>query len=127
MTAALVLMTLRPTQPPRGIDNPQPKPVAVHRYWDRTNKIEFAAGATLAAADMTQTCRNLAHGGHEDFLPTQNCGQAVAFTVGVYAAAEGVAYILHRTGHHKLEHVPVAYMAAASTRGIVFSKIHGAW
>jgi hypothetical protein len=124
MTAALVLMTLHPQ--PR-IESPQPKPVAIHRYWDRANKIEFAAGASLAAADMTQTCRNLARGGHEEFLPTQNCGQAIAFTVGSYAAAEGVAYILHRTGHHKLERVPVAYMAAASARGIVFSKIHGAW
>jgi hypothetical protein len=124
MTPALVLMALN--YQPR-IETPRPKPVAIHRYWDRANKIEFTAGMTLAAADMTQTCHNLAHGGHEEFLPTQNCGQAVAYTVGAYAAAEGVAYILHRTGHHKLERVPVGYMAAASARGIAFSKIHGAW
>jgi hypothetical protein len=104
-------------------DMPQPKPAdaVIHSYWSPAAKrivgIEFVA----ASADMAITCRNLSLGGHEWSLPTQSCGETVAIQLGIFAAAQGTAYLLHRTGHHKLEHLPRLYMIGANTYGFVYS------
>jgi hypothetical protein len=98
-----------------------------HKFWDRTNKIEFAVGWTLFAFDAAQTCHNLANGGHEDFNKSQSCAANVAIMAGWQAGMFGVARLLHKTHHHKLERIPEAYLIANSVRGIVYSKQHGAW
>ena len=97
------------------------------RFWDKTNKIEFASMVGLAAFDMGQMCHNLANGGREVMLPKQNCGAAVAMTVDFEAAAVTGAWLLHKTHHHKLERLPMLYMASQSLDGVVYSKQHGAW
>jgi hypothetical protein len=130
MTPALVVITLlSPKVLPPTIESPKPKieapaPPARIPYWDTLNRIELGAGAAAAAVDMRYTCRNLDSGGREYTMPAHNCGQAVAFTVGLYAGAEGVAYLLHRTGHHKLERIPVLYLIGANIHGAAYSAAH---
>lgn len=101
-------------------------PAMSGRFWDRPNRIEAVTMFSLAAADMTQTCRFLARGEHERWL-TQSCGANVAITAGFTAAALLGAYALHRSGHHRLERLPMLYMTATSARGIVMSKRWGGW
>ena len=128
MTAALVIALLAagdaiPNAPmPNGREIVAPARPAMRRgaFWTRSTKIEAAAMAGLAAADMTQTCRNLRiRGWHEDLL-TQSCGKDVAITIGFEAAAVGGAWLLHRTGHDRLAKLPMMYMAAQSARGLTW-------
>lgn len=103
------------------------KPSApAHRFWDKPAKITLATSLSLAAFDMGQTCHNLATGGHEDWMPS-SCPGDIAITLGAHAAGEGLAYLLHRIGHHKLERFALAYLIQAHTRAIIYSKQHGAW
>ena len=106
---------------PKVFAESAPKHVTDYRpFWDKANKIEFGAMLTLATIDQVDTCRFLSQGRHEDWL-TQSCGKNVALTVGFVAAAAAGAWLLHRTAHYKLERVPMAYMAAASSAGIAYS------
>jgi hypothetical protein len=95
-------------------------------FWDTPNKIEFASMTGLAVGDMTQTCRFLSRGWREMQL-TQSCPKDVAITAAFDAGAALAAFALHKTGHHKLERIPMLYMAGASARGIIESKVNGAW
>lgn len=97
------------------------------QFLSRPIKIELGAMVGAAAFDMGQTCRNLANGGTERFLPTHTCGGAVAITAGFDAAALGGAWLLHRMHHDKLALVPMAFMSEQSLRAIVYSKQHKAW
>jgi len=127
MTAALVIALLAagdarlpdaPAPMPTRVENVRQRPPV--RFWTRPVKVEAAVMVSLAAADMTQTCRNLRiRGWHEDLL-TQSCGKDVAITIGFEAAAVGGAWLLHRTGHDKLAKVPMIYMAAQSARGLTW-------
>jgi len=111
---------------------PNPKPiVAVARpvvqrgpFWDRPAKVEAAVMLGLAAADMTQTCRDLTHPGWHETNLTQSCAKDVALTAAFEAAAVGAAWVLVRTGHRRLARLPMAYLAQASARGIIYTKEH---
>jgi hypothetical protein len=105
----------------------EPSPVAARPYWDKWNKAEAVSMFSLASFDMAQTCHNLRNGGREVFLPTQRCTAIVGFIAGGEAGAIGLSLLLHKTGHHKLERIPMLIMVQADTRGIVYSKKHGAW
>jgi len=96
-----------------------------HRFWDKINKTEFSIGGVLAAWDMSITCRNLGTpGGKESNLPVHTCAGTVAFTLGEQAAAWGFAYLLHKTGHHKLERLPEAYLIGSNLDGAICSTVH---
>ena len=102
------------------------RPIALGKFWDKPNKITFVSMIGLAGADMAQTCRFLARGRHEDWL-TQSCSKNVAITASFEAAALGGAWILHRRGNHRLERVPMLFMAEESARGIGYSRAKGGW
>jgi hypothetical protein len=104
-----------------------PRPKAHARFYDRTAKAQLAVEAGALAWDETTTCRNLARGGTEQWLPTQSCAGVVGYQLLFAAAAEGAAYLLHRTNHHKLERIPRLYVAGAAVAGIAHSKRTGAW
>lgn len=106
-------------------DMPTPKPQ--HSFFDKWNKLEFASSGTLAAFDAGQTCHNLATGGHEDKLPVKSCGTMVAFTLAEQAGAWSLAWVLHKTGHHKLERIPALYLIGANSYAIAYSHKHGAF
>jgi len=78
-----------------------------HKFWDNENRVLFAASAALSAADFAVTRANLQSGGRDlnpvvRFFGPSTAGLAVNFA-GETAGIIGVSYLLHRTGHHKLE------------------------
>jgi hypothetical protein len=80
-----------------------------HKFWDRENRILFAASGALSAADFAVTRANLQSGGRDlnpvvRFFGPSTAGLAVNFA-GETAGVIGVCYLLHKTGHHKLERV----------------------
>jgi hypothetical protein len=107
--------------------NKPPKPAVESKYWDKHTKIAFGTTVTLLAFDSAQTCNNLMHGGHEDFLPTQKCGPAVAMMAAQDAALWLASYWAHRHSHHKIEHILQWYGPADNAVAIGYSKKNGAW
>ena len=89
-------------------------------------KMEFTGMVVMGSFDMAQTCNFLQHGRPEGLL-TQSCPGNVAITAGFDAAALGGAWLLHKTGHHKLARLPMLYMAGVSTYGVAKSKSMGGW
>jgi hypothetical protein len=98
-------------------------------FWDRTNKALFASHAVLEALDFGITHHNLSNGGRElDSTAKALCesgtpGQLVFFggrTAGVIA----ISYLLHRTGHHKLERAFPVYASGDSAYGVAYSFAH---
>jgi hypothetical protein len=96
-----------------------------HPFYDRFAKLELAAAGTLAATDSAITCRFLARGEREMNLPTQSCAGMVGFQLAFYGAGEGISFLLHRTGHHKLERLPRLYLGSSNAYGIAFTARHG--
>lgn len=80
-----------------------------HKFWDKENGVLFAASAAFSAADFAITRANLQSGGRDlnpivRFFGPSTAGLAVNFA-GETAGVIGVSYLLHKTGHHKLERV----------------------
>jgi hypothetical protein len=96
------------------------------RFWDRPMKAEFTSMVLMGSFDMAQTCNFLQHGRSERLL-TQSCPGNVALTAGFDAAALTGAWLLHKTGHHKLARLPMLYMTGVSTYGVAKSKSLGGW
>ena len=123
----LVCLLLMPIPAWALPDAPVAKSTAEHRFYDRPGKLLLTAALTAAATDTAQTCRNLARGGREVFLPTQSCPQVNLFLFGEVLAQEGVAYLLHRHGRHKLERLIRLASITDNVSGLVYSRRHGAW
>lgn len=100
-----------------------------HRFWDAANKTLFISHAGLEALDFGITHQNLSHGGRElDSMGKALCesgtaGQAVFFG-GRMAGVMAISYLLHRTGHHKLERAFPIYASGDSAYGVAFSLAH---
>src|SRR5277367_192117 len=81
---------------------------ASHSFWNLANRMLFVSHAALEAVDFGGTHQNLDQGGKElDPLGKALCrsgtpGQLVFFG-GRMAGVVAVSYLLHKTGHHKLE------------------------
>lgn len=106
-------------------DMPVAKPSAtVDRFWTRSTKIEYAAGAGLAAWDTTITCRNLDRGGHEYWSPVSNCHQMALFTGALQLGSLTTARLLHHYHHDKLAHLPELFLIQANAHGAIYSTIH---
>lgn len=94
---------------------------APHSFWDRANKVGFTLSFAVRAADAGQTCYHLSHGSIEGSAPFQSCGGVTAWIMAGQALQMGGQYLLHRTGHHKLERwLPVS--AAANVYAIDESR-----
>lgn len=100
-----------------------------HNFWDVTNKTLFVSHAALEAADFGITHRNLSVGGKElDPMAKALCesgtpGQLVFFG-GRMAGVVAISYILHKTGHHKLERAFPVYASGDSAYGVAYSFAH---
>lgn len=87
----------------------RPKEFALHPFWDRENRVLFTAVGALAAADFCTTRANLASGGRELNPVTlvfsgSTPGLATNFALET-ASTIGISYMLHKTGHHRLERI----------------------
>jgi len=100
-----------------------------HSFWDAANKALFASHAALEAVDFGITHRNLSRGGREmDSMAKPLCesgtaGQLVFFG-GRMAGVVAISYLLHRTGHHKLERAFPIYASGDSAYGVAYSFAH---
>ncbi len=87
------------TQPRQLVESP-------HRFFDKTNLMLFAGVAAVRALDFTST-QHFRHNGHNEVLLTNSIVDNKPLFAGIEVAGTalsiGVAYWLHRTGHHKLE------------------------
>jgi hypothetical protein len=79
-------------------------------FFDRGNKVRMGILAGLVAADGISTQEILNSGGHwremdplaRPFVNRGATGQFAASVLG-YGFSVGTSYLLHKTGHHKLE------------------------
>jgi hypothetical protein len=100
-----------------------------HGFWDTTNKALFLSHAGLESVDFGITHRNLSDGGQEmDSMARALCqsgtaGQAVFFG-GRMAGVLAISYLLHRTGHHRLERMFPLYASGDSAYGLAYSFAH---
>lgn len=90
-----------------------------HHFWDGKNRFLFTTVAMFSGADFAVTHMNLANGGRElnpMVRPFTGSTPALAANfVGQTAGIVGVSYLLHKSGHHKLERmVPVANIASSA-------------
>jgi len=79
---------------------------ATHAFWDRENILLFSGIAVTRGMDYASTRNFLARGRQEILLPDavvdNSAGFASLEAAGTMTSV-GVSYLLHRTGHHKLE------------------------
>ena len=79
---------------------------APHSFWDRANKVGFTISFAVRAVDAGQSCYHLRHGSIEGSAPFQSCGGVTAWIMAGQALQMGGQFLLHRTGHHRLERLP---------------------
>jgi hypothetical protein len=77
-----------------------------HAFWDRTNILLFSGVAVFRGLDYASTRNFLARGREEVLIPDDIVNNSAAFAsleaAGTLTSV-GLSYLLHRTGHHKLE------------------------
>jgi len=77
-----------------------------HRFWDKENILLFSGVGVFRALDYTSTKNMLARGREEILIPDDVVNSPAGFPALEAAGAAtsvGISYIMHRTGHHKLE------------------------
>lgn len=105
-----------------------PKELAPHRFWDRENRILFAAVGGLATADFFTTRANLAGGGRElnpltRVFSGSTPGLATNFALET-SSVIGISYLFHKTGHHKLERITSWVNIGGSAGAVAFNLTH---
>lgn len=107
---------------------PTQKPHPQHRFWDNKNRALFGAVAGLSAGDFVITRSNLQAGGREYNPVTRVFGSgtpglAVNFALET-GSVIGASYLLHRTGHHKLERIAALLNIGGSAAAISYGVTH---
>jgi hypothetical protein len=95
----------KPQEPGRLL-TPVIPPAREHAFWDRTNLQLFTGVAAVRAMDYASTRHFRARGADEILLSNSVVDNKPLFAgIEVAAAAASItaSYVLHRTGHHKLE------------------------
>ena len=105
-----------------------PEAPTSHKFLDRENRFLFATVGAFSAGDFAVTHANLANGGRE-LNPlvrpfTANSGTLAMNFVGQTAAIVSISYLLHRTGHHRLERLTPTANIAASAFAIAYGMAH---
>jgi hypothetical protein len=96
-----------------------PEAPSQHRFLDGKNRFLFSTVAMFSGADFAVTHMNLANGGRE-LNPmvrpfTGSTGALAVNFAGQTAGVVGISYLLHKSGHHRLERmVPVANIASSA-------------
>lgn len=117
---------VRPS-PASFVSAPQAK-VQAHRYWDPKNRFLFATAAALSAGDFYITRSNLQAGGRElnpvtRMFGSSSAGLALNFSLET-GTVIGASYLLHRTGHHKLERITSIVNIAGSAGAVSYGVTH---
>src|SRR6202142_717742 len=99
------LAAQEPQQPPSAPE-PQTKAVPEHRFWDRTNVLLFSGVVVVRGMDYASTRNFQARGRTEALIPDDVVNNSAGFAsleAAGTATSVGISYLLHHTGHHKLE------------------------
>jgi hypothetical protein len=106
----------------------QPKAKESHRFWDRENRVLFAAVGAAATADFFTTHSNLASGGRElNPITRVFAGNTatLATNFGLETAGMiGISYLFHKTGHHRLERIASFVNIGTSTGAVTYNLTH---
>jgi len=106
---------------PSAVPRSEPPP---HRFWDRTNILLFSGVALFRGLDYASTRNFEARGRTEVLLPQSVVNNSAAFAgveAGGTAASVGLSYLLHRTGHHKMERwLSIGHISVAGV-GVVWN------
>lgn len=93
---------VQPSAPSVMVDNLP----TTHRFWDRKNVLLFSGVAVFRGLDYASTRNFQARGRTEVLIPDDVANNSAGFA-SLEAAATmtsvAISYILHRTGHHKME------------------------
>jgi hypothetical protein len=107
---------------------PTTQTAAQHHFWDRENRILFAAAGGLAVADFCVTRANLATGGKELNPITRVLSGSTPGLAANFALETGglisISYLLHKTGHHHLERMTSYVNIGSSAGAIVWGLSH---
>ncbi len=104
------------------------KKESTHRFWERENRVLFAATGLAATGDFLVTHANLSSGGREldpvarlftGSTPALACNFALQTT-----AVVSLSYLFHKTGHHKLERLTSVVSATASSSAVAYGLMH---
>jgi hypothetical protein len=77
-----------------------------HTFWDKKNAFLFTGVGLFRALDYTSTKNMLARGREEILIPDDVVNSPAGFPAleaAAVATSVGLSYVMHRTGHHKLE------------------------
>ena len=108
----------------------KPKPVQraapVHKFLDAKNIGLQCANVLVMAADQASSRRALQVPGTSELNPlARSQGALLGLKVAGMGAGLGMAYVMHRTGHHKLERiVPVVFGAPSAVAAVHNAGIH---
>jgi hypothetical protein len=105
------------------------RPNVRERFWTPRAKWELGGQVALRAADIVLTCRLIAAGGYEQWLPVKSCAGVAAWIAGGQLASTVAQWALWRRGRRsrQLAHwLPWAGMAQ-SAAGISWTGLHGSW
>jgi hypothetical protein len=89
-----------------------------HAFWNRENAMLFAGVGIFRALDYTST-RNMRDRGRQEILLSNWVVDNKPLFIGIEAAATGlsvgISYLMHRTGHHKVEHlISIGHISGAA-------------
>jgi hypothetical protein len=117
-----------PPLPPSLLRIPDKTSPHLHRFWDAENRILFACVAASGAFDFAVTRANLQSGGQElnpiaRIMGASTPGLAFNFTAET-AGVIGVSYLLHKSGHHRLERITAIANSNASAAAASYGLIH---
>jgi hypothetical protein len=115
ITISTFACTAAQSQEPQN--QPPPVPVAPssiivdyaplqHRFWDRENILLFSGVAVFRGLDYASTKNFERRGRQEVLIPDDIVNNSAGFAsleAAGAATSVGISYILHRTGHHKME------------------------
>ena len=110
---------VRTAEPIVSSESYLPEAPSQHRFFDGKNRFLFSTVAMFSGADFAVTHMNLANGGRE-LNPmvrpfTGSTGALAVNFAGQTAGVMAVSYLLHKSGHHRLERiVPVANIASSA-------------
>ena len=97
---------------------------AGHRFWDRKNVLLFTGVAVFRGLDYASTRNFEARGRTEVLLPQNVVNNSAAFAsieAGGAATSVALSYLLHRTGHHKMERwLSIAHISVTGV-GVVWN------
>jgi hypothetical protein len=88
-----------------------------HKFFDRQQMLALYAHSGMRVVDTVKTCRELSHGGREDWIPTQSCGGIAAWQVGSVGLALAIGWMFHKHGNHRLERITPWVGTTASAAG----------